>query len=109
MTDNVSDSTFSKLNSTQRNMFTASSILSGIVSSSFGPYGLNKLTLNEYGDVFIIKDGKSIFEKAGFEHPVAKILSDLTSSLSNNFGDGSITSTLFFSQLINNAKKNIEL
>ena len=109
MTDNLSDSTFSKLNSTQRNMFTASSILSGIVSSSFGPHGLNKLTLNEFGDVFIIKDGKSIFEKAGFEHPVAKILSDLTNSLSNSFGDGSITSTLFFSHLINNAKKNIEL
>jgi len=109
MTDDVSNSKFSKLNSTQQNMFMASNILSRMVSSSFGPYGLNKLTLNEFGDVFILKDGQSIFEKAGFEHPVAKILFDLTGSLSNSFGDGTITSTLFFSQLINNAQKNIEL
>ena len=46
MTDDVSNSKFSKLNSTQQNMFMASNILSRMVSSSFGPYGLNKLTLN---------------------------------------------------------------
>ena len=109
MTDNISGSRLSKLNSTQQNLFMASNILSQMVSSSFGPCGSNKFAINKFGDVFILKDGQSIFEKAGFEHPVAKILLDLTSSLSNSFGDGTITSTLFFSNLINNAQKNIEL
>ena len=55
MTDNISGSRLSKLNSTQQNLFMASNILSQMVSSSFGPCGSNKFAINKFGDVFILK------------------------------------------------------
>ena len=48
--------------------------ISNIVKSSLGPVGLDKLLVDELGDVTITNDGATILKKLEVEHPAAKVL-----------------------------------
>ena len=82
----VKNSSISKLTSSQQNIFTASKLIGQMTMSTFGPFGMEKLTVNNYGDVFVLRDGKSILEKSDFDHPVAKILLDVSDTMTKNVG-----------------------
>ena len=104
----VKDSSVSKLNSSQQNLFTASKLIGQITTSTFGPFGMEKLTVNNYGDAFILRDGKSILEKSDFDHPIAKILLDVSDTMVKNVGDGTISAILLTSFLLEQARINLE-
>ena len=105
---NLRDNHVSKLNTSQQNLFEAAKLIGQMIIKSFGPFGLEKLTINNYGDFFIIRDGKTIIEKSNFEHPVGKIMLDLTETMTKNVGDGTISAILLTSFLLDNARLNIE-
>ena len=105
---NLRDNHISKLNTSQQNLFEAAKLIGQMIIKSFGPFGLEKLTINNYGDFFIIRDGKTIIEKSNFEHPVGKIMLDLTETMTKNVGDGTISAILLTSFLLDNARLNIE-
>tara|TARA_B100000029_G_scaffold121071_3_gene114450 strand:+ start:13451 stop:14998 length:1548 start_codon:yes stop_codon:yes gene_type:complete len=104
----VKNSSISKLNSSQQNIFTASKLIGQMTMNTFGPFGMEKLTINNYGDAFVLRDGKSILEKADFDHPVAKILSDVSDTMAKNVGDGTISAILLTSFLLEQARINLE-
>ena len=104
----VKNPSISKLNSAQQNIFTASKLIGQITTSTFGPFGMEKLTVNNYGDAFILRDGKSILEKSDFDHPIAKILLDVSDTMVKNVGDGTISAILLTSFLLEQARINLE-
>jgi len=56
-----------------QNVMAASSI-ANIVKSSLGPVGLDKMMVDDIGDVTITNDGATILKLLEVEHPAAKVI-----------------------------------
>ena len=56
-----------------QNVMAASSI-SNIVKSSLGPVGLDKMLVDDVGDVTVTNDGATILKLLEVEHPAAKVI-----------------------------------
>ena len=52
--------------------------LSNIVKTSLGPQGLDKMLVDEIGDVTITNDGATILKQLEITHPAAKVLVELS-------------------------------
>lgn len=50
----------------------AAAAISNIVKSSLGPVGLDKMMVDDIGDVTITNDGATILRLLEVEHPAAK-------------------------------------
>ena len=88
------------LNKAQQDNQNAAIFLSQYIGTSFGPKGFSKLRFNEYGDVFVLQDCKTLLEKADFKHPVATMMRDLAKSLHAKYGDGSAAGVLLACSLV---------
>ena len=47
--------------------------IANVVKSSLGPVGLDKMLVDEIGDVTITNDGATILKQLEVEHPAAKV------------------------------------
>lgn len=52
--------------------------LSNIIKSSLGPQGLDKMLVDDIGDVTITNDGATILKQLEVQHPAAKVLVELS-------------------------------
>jgi T-complex protein 1 subunit alpha len=52
--------------------------LANIVKNSLGPQGLDKMLVDEIGDVTITNDGATILRQLEVEHPAAKTMVELS-------------------------------
>jgi T-complex protein 1 subunit alpha len=48
-----------------------------MIKSSLGPVGLDKMLVDDIGDVTITNDGATILQQLEVEHPAARLLVDL--------------------------------
>ena len=55
----------------------ATQAIANVVRSSFGPSGLDKMMVDDIGDVTVTNDGATILSLLDIEHPAGKILVDL--------------------------------
>ena len=82
-----------------------------MLSSSFGPCGMNKLILNHVGDVYMTSDGKTILKEIDILHPAAVHLKRLGQSMDKSCGDGTKLAVMLACSLILNAlpllRKNV--
>jgi len=52
--------------------------VANIVKSSLGPQGLDKMLVDDIGDVTITNDGATILKQLEVEHPAAKVIVELS-------------------------------
>jgi len=70
-----------------------------LLSSTFGPYGMDKLF---YGKSLIVtNDGATIMENMNFKHPVALMLTNISKSQDKETGDGTTSVVLLTAALLN--------
>ncbi|OAF68638.1 T-complex protein 1 subunit alpha [Intoshia linei] len=81
--------------------------IANIVKSSLGPIGLDKIMVNEVGDVTITNDGATILKLLEVEHPAAKVMVDLARLQESEVGDGTTSVVLFASDLLKQAENLI--
>ncbi|GKV02668.1 hypothetical protein SLEP1_g15066 [Rubroshorea leprosula] len=62
--------------------------VANIVKSSLGPVGLDKMLVDDIGDVTITNDGATILKMLEVEHPAAKVLVELAELQDREVGDG---------------------
>lgn len=67
---------------------TACVAISNIVKSSLGPVGLDKMLVDQVGDVTVTNDGATILKLLEVEHPAAKLLVELAEQQDEEVGDG---------------------
>lgn len=79
---------------------TACVALANIIKTSFGPQGLDKMLVDEIGDVTISNDGATILAKLEVEHPAAKVLVDLAHLQDKEVGDGTTTVVIVAAELL---------
>jgi len=85
---------------------TACVAVANIVKSSLGPEGLDKMLVDDVGDIVITNDGATILKQIDVEHPAAKILVELSQLQDKEVGDGTTSVVIIAAELL---KRAIEL
>lgn len=78
----------------------ATQAIANIVRSSFGPSGLDKMMVDDIGDVTVTNDGATILSLLDIEHPAGKILVDLAQQQDKEVGDGTTSVVLIAAELL---------
>lgn len=86
----------------------ATCAISNIVKSSLGPIGLDKMLVDDIGDVTITNDGATILNLLEVEHPAAKVLVDLAQRQDEEVGDGTTSVVIFAAELLKNADELVK-
>lgn len=79
---------------------TAAVAIANIVKTSLGPVGLDKMLVDEIGDVTITNDGATILAKLDIQHPAAKVLVDLAQLQDQEVGDGTTSVVIVAAELL---------
>ena len=86
----------------------AVSAIANVVKSSLGPQGLDKMLVDETGEVTITNDGATILKLLSIEHPAAKILGDLAQIQDKEVGDGTTSVVILAAELLRRATQLIK-
>ncbi|EGO59349.1 hypothetical protein NEUTE1DRAFT_128764 [Neurospora tetrasperma FGSC 2508] len=78
----------------------ATQAIANVVKSSFGPSGLDKMMVDDIGDVTVTNDGATILSLLDVEHPAGKILVDLAHQQDKEVGDGTTSVVLIAAELL---------
>ena len=87
---------------------TAAIALSNIVKTSLGPQGLDKMLVDDIGDVTITNDGATILRQLEVEHPAAKVLVELSQLQDKEVGDGTTSVVIIAAELLKRASEMIK-
>ncbi|KAF7555424.1 hypothetical protein G7046_g6556 [Stylonectria norvegica] len=78
----------------------ATQAIANVVKSSFGPSGLDKMMVDDIGDVTVTNDGATILSLLDVEHPAGKILVELAHQQDKEVGDGTTSVVLIAAELL---------
>lgn len=79
---------------------TAAIAVANIVKSSLGPVGLDKMLVDDIGDVLITNDGATILKQLEVEHPAGRVLVDLAQLQDQEVGDGTTSVVIVAAELL---------
>ncbi|OXU19832.1 T-complex protein 1 subunit alpha [Nasonia vitripennis] len=86
----------------------AASAIANIVKSSLGPVGLDKMLVDDIGDVTITNDGATILRLLEVEHPAARVLVELAQLQDEEVGDGTTSVVIIAAELLKNADELVK-
>lgn len=86
---------------------TAATAVANVVKSSLGPIGLDKMLVDEVGDVVVTNDGATILKRLDVEHPAGRMLVDLAQLQDQEIGDGTTSVVILASELLKRAHELI--
>ncbi|HEX6562414.1 MAG TPA: thermosome subunit beta, partial [Nitrososphaera sp.] len=95
----------SKGREAQKNNLTAAKLIAEIVKTSLGPRGMDKMLVDNLGDVTITNDGATILKEIDVQHPAAKMMVEVSKSVDNEVGDGTTSSVVFAGALLERAEE----
>ncbi|CAH6721030.1 T-complex protein 1 subunit alpha [[Candida] jaroonii] len=85
-----------------QNVLAAQSV-ANVVKSSLGPVGLDKMLVDDIGDVTVTNDGATIVSLLDVQHPAGKILVELAQQQDREVGDGTTSVVIIASELLKRA------
>ena len=91
----------------QRNNIAAAKIIAEIVRTSLGPRGMDKMLVDDLGDVTITNDGATILKEIDVQHPAAKMLVEISKTTDNEVGDGTTSVVVLAGALLESAESLI--
>ncbi|CAF1235620.1 unnamed protein product [Didymodactylos carnosus] len=86
----------------------AAMTIANIVRTSLGPLGLDKMLVDDIGDVTITNDGATILKLLEVEHPAAKVLVELAQLQDQEVGDGTTSVVIIAAELLKNADQLVK-
>jgi len=87
---------------------TAAVSIANIVKSSLGPVGLDKMLVDDIGDVTITNDGATILKQLEVEHPAARVLVELSELQDQEVGDGTTSVVIVAAELLKRANELVK-
>lgn len=82
--------------------------IANIVKSSLGPVGLDKMLVDDIGDVTVTNDGATILRLLEVEHPAARVLVELAQLQDEEVGDGTTSVVIIAAELLKNADELVK-
>merc|ERR1719451_242804 len=92
----------------QKHNIMAARSVSGLLRTSLGPKGMDKMMVSPDGDVTITNDGATILDKMAVEHQVARLMVELSQSQDNEIGDGTTGVVVLAGALLEQAEKLLD-
>ena len=92
----------------QRNNILAAKTIAEAVRSSLGPRGMDKMLVDQFGDVTITNDGATILKEVDVQHPAAKMLVEVSKTQDEEVGDGTTSSVILAGELLKRAEKLLD-
>ncbi|MFX0083725.1 MAG: thermosome subunit beta [Candidatus Hodarchaeota archaeon] len=90
------------------NNIAAAIVIAEAVRTSLGPMGMDKMLVDQFGDVVITNDGATILKEIDVQHPAAKMMVEVAKTQDSEVGDGTTTSVILAGELLKRAKKLLE-
>lgn len=81
----------------------AAQTVANVVKSSLGPVGLDKMLVDDIGDVTVTNDGATILSLLDVQHPAGQILVELAQQQDREVGDGTTSVVLIAAELLKRA------
>ena len=78
------------------------------VKSTLGPKGMDKMIVDELGDVTISNDGATILSEMSIEHPAGKMMVEVAKTQDAEVGDGTTTAVVIAGGLLERAEKLLD-
>lgn len=86
----------------------AAAAIANIVKSSLGPVGLDKMLVDDIGEVTITNDGATILKQLDVEHPAGKVLVELSDLQDQEVGDGTTSVVIIAAELLKRANELVK-
>ena len=74
------------------------------VKSTLGPKGMDKMIVDDLGDVTISNDGATILQEMQIEHPAGKMMVEVAKTQDSEVGDGTTTAVIIAGGLLQKAE-----
>ncbi len=74
------------------------------VKSTLGPKGMDKMIVDDLGDITISNDGATILSEMSIEHPAGKMLVEIAKSQDDEVGDGTTTVVILAGTMLKEAE-----
>ncbi len=78
------------------------------IKSTLGPKGMDKMIVDDLGDVTVSNDGATILGEMSIDHPVGKMLVEVAKTQDNEVGDGTTTVVVLAGNLLHKAEKMLD-
>ncbi|HLC79888.1 MAG TPA: thermosome subunit beta [archaeon] len=75
------------------------------VKSTLGPKGMDKMIVDDLGDVIISNDGATILQEMSIDHPAGKMMVEVAKTQDAEVGDGTTTAVVIAGGLLEKAEK----
>ncbi len=82
--------------------------VANVVRTTLGPKGMDKMLVDELGDITITNDGATILNEMSIEHPAGKIMVEVAKTQDEEAGDGTTTAVVLAGELLGNAEKLLD-
>ncbi len=92
----------------QKNNIQAAKAIADAVRTTLGPKGMDKMLVDNLGDVVITNDGVSILNEIDIEHPAAKMLVEVADTQEEECGDGTTSAVVIAGELLKTAEERID-
>ncbi|MFX1395772.1 MAG: thermosome subunit beta [Promethearchaeota archaeon] len=90
------------------NNIAAAKVIAEAVRTSLGPRGMDKMLVDQFGDVVITNDGATILKEIDVQHPAAKMMVEVAKTQDSEVGDGTTTSVVLAGELLKRAEKLLQ-
>ncbi len=87
----------------QRTNILVAYAVASAVKTTLGPKGMDKMLVDDMGDITITNDGATILEQMNVEHPAAKMLVEIAKTQDQEVGDGTTTAVVLAGEMLKNA------
>lgn len=88
-----------------RNNIEAAKLIATMLRSVLGSRGMDKMFIDQMGDVTITNDGATILKEMDVQHPAAKMIVEVAKTVDDEVGDGTTCSVIVAGALLDEAEK----
>ncbi|MBD3261797.1 MAG: thermosome subunit, partial [Candidatus Altiarchaeales archaeon] len=88
----------------QRSNIMAAKAMATMIRTTLGPMGMDKMMVDDLGDIIITNDGATIVDEMDVEHPAAKMVVEVAKTQDDEVGDGTTTAVVLTGELLSKAE-----
>jgi thermosome len=92
----------------QKGNITAARAVAEVLKTTLGPRGMDKMLVDNLGDITITNDGASVLKDMEIEHPAAKMMVEVSKTQDNMVGDGTTTVVVLGGELLKKSEDLLE-
>ena len=92
----------------QRQNIMAGRAVAESVRTTLGPRGMDKMLVDDLGDIVITNDGATIVDEMNVEHPAAKMVVEVAKTQDDEVGDGTTTAVVITGELLASAERLLD-